>query len=290
MIDWIAAGLRSMNAKQVGENRWIVQKFLKIFYGISSACYRIFGSPKKSKVIVINNFDGDLKIKLDISRSMGASIYWTNFHEFHEFLFLHKFLSAEMVFLDIGANLGEYTLFAAKRTSKGKVLAFEPLPRMYSQLQENVDLNQFRNVVISKYGLAETTGVLPIHEIENVHEGLSTFYPGDRKIKEKIEVPLKSFDQELKTFGVNRIDFMKLDIEGGELGALRGARNAISRFRPVVMVEINEPTYQAAGYSSLDVYQFFESLNYRPFEIDKQGNLYESNGIASFENIVFKPS
>jgi len=290
MKDWIAARLRSVNAKQVGEDRWIVQKFLKVFYGISIIFHKLIGASRQPNVIVIKNFDGDLKLKIDNSRSMGATIYWTGFHEFHEFLFLHKFLSPDMVFVDIGANLGEYSLFAAKRVKRGKVLAFEPLPTMNSLLEENIKLNELSNVVISKYGLSNNNGVLPIHEIENVHEGLSTFYPGERKIKQRIEVPLKAFDLEFDNFGVNRIDFIKIDIEGGELNALLGARNSISRFKPVVMVEINEPTYQVAGYSSKDVYQFFESLNYRPFEISKNGDLKASIGIPQFENIVFKPS
>src|SRR5690348_13861870 len=126
MMDWIAACLRSVNAKQVGEDRWIVQKFLKVFYGVSIIFHKYFGRGQKSNVIIIKNFDSNLKLKLDSSRSMGAAIFWTGFHEFHEFLFLHKFLSADMVFVDIGANLGEYTLFAAKRVQRGKVLAFEP--------------------------------------------------------------------------------------------------------------------------------------------------------------------
>ncbi len=288
MMNWVAAFLRSMNTRLVGENRWIVQKFLKIFYGTSVVLHRML--KVKQTVIVIENFDRNLKLRLDPSRSMGAAIYWSGFHELHEFLFLHKFLKKDMVFVDIGANLGEYTLFAAKRVTHGKVLAFEPLPKMNSLLGENVNLNQFKNVSVLRYGLSDAEGILPIHEIEAEDEGLSTFYPGDRKIKNRIDVPLKSFDSEFEHFGIARIDFIKMDIEGGELNALKGARGSIDRFKPLVIVEINASTYLAAGYSFDDVYQFFELLNYQPYEINKQGDLTPVVHKPHFDNIVFKPA
>jgi len=289
MIDTVAKCLRFMNARLVGEDRWLVQKFLKVFFGISGILHRRrLGS--RNEFIIIDNFDRNLKLKINCAWSMGFSIYWSGFHEFHEFLFLNKFLKKHMVFVDIGANLGEYSLFAAKRVRDGKVLAFEPLPKMIKLLEENVSLNHFQNVQIFTYGLSSKEGVLPIHEIENAHEGLSTFFPGEQKSKNAFEVHLKVFDAEFEGMGVDRIDFIKMDIEGGELGALQGARKTIEKFRPVVMVEINQQTYHAAGYTIDDVYKFFSSLAYSPFEINKQGDLVSTSRRPVLDNIVFQPS
>lgn len=289
MMDRVAKFFRFINARLVGEDRWLVQKFLKVFFGVSGLLHRRkFGN--RNEFIIIDNFDRNLKLKINCSWSMGFSIYWSGFHEFHEFLFLNKFLKKGMVFVDIGANLGEYSLFAGKRVTEGKVLAFEPFPKMIKLLRENVDLNRFTNVRILSYGLSSKEGLLPIHEIEDAHEGLSTFFPGDQKSKHVFEVPLKVFDAEFERFGVNHIDFIKMDIEGGELGALQGARKSIEKFKPVVMVEINEQTYRAAGYSVDDVYQFFFDLHYTPFEINKVGNLVPASQKPVLDNIVFKPS
>jgi FkbM family methyltransferase len=287
MMNWVAAFLRSMNTRLVGEDRWIVQKFLKIFYGTSVLAHRTFKA--KQTLIVIDNFDRDLKIKMDPSRSMGATIYWSGFHEFHEFLFLHKFLKKEMVFADVGANLGEYTLFVAKRLSQGTVLAFEPLPKMHALLEENIKLNHFKNVKLLRYGLSDQEGTLPILEIDDEHEGLSTFYPGDRKIMKRTEVPLKSFDKEFGNFGVATLDFIKMDIEGAELTALKGFKNTIEQFKPTIMVEINSVTFQRAGYSVDEMFQFFSDLHYDPFDINKQGDLEPCLNKPFFANIVFKP-
>lgn len=289
MIDVIASFFRSVNSRLTGEDRWIIHKCLKIFYGFSGILFQLkVGS--KNEFIVIDNFDRDIKLKINKSWVMGFSIYWTGFHEFHEFLFLHRFLKPEMVVVDVGANMGEYSVFMAKRVLHGKVIAIEPLPKMYALLEENLSLNHFTNVVVLKFGLSDTEEMLTINELEDSHEGLSTFYPGNKTIRAKIEVPLRTMDGEFEKFGASRIDFIKMDIEGGELSALRGSKKAIERFRPVIMVEINEVTYQAAGYSAADVFDYFSALEYKPFVITKQGDLVPMNDRPTFANIVFKPA
>ncbi len=289
MIDGIANFLRSMNARLVGDNHWIGEKFLKVFYAISIAMHR-FGVGNSNRFIVLKNFDRTLKLKINTAWSMGFSIYWSGFHEFHEFLFLNKFLNKDMVFVDIGANLGEYSLFAAKRLSSGKVLAFEPLPKMYALLEENKALNSLDNITVFKYGLSEYESILPIHEIEDAHEGLSTFFPGAQKSRAVTNVPLKIFDKEFESMDAQRIDFIKVDIEGSELTALKGAVKSIQKFRPMVMVEINKQTYAKAGYSVDDVYNFFSGLSYSPFEITRTGSLKKSTRKPVLDNIVFKPA
>lgn len=285
MIDGIARLLRAFTARLVGENGKVTYYLLKIPYGISIILHRLkLGS--KNKFIVIKNFDRNLKLKINPSWDMSFSIYWSGFHEFHEFLFLNNHLKKDMVFVDIGANLGEYSVFAAKRVAK--ILAFEPLPKMQILLQESISLNNFTNVQILPYGLSDKEQMLAIHEIENSHEGLSTFFPGERVTRHMYEVPLKTFDTQFPSFGVSKIDFIKVDIEGGELYALKGARKAIEKYSPDVMIEINGPTYQAAGYSIEEVYDFFQTLGYKPFEINKHGLLTPSKQVPVFKNIVFR--
>ncbi|HET9054425.1 MAG TPA: FkbM family methyltransferase, partial [Cyclobacteriaceae bacterium] len=270
------------------DNAWFVEKFLKIFYAASALMHRLkIGA--KDRFVIISNFDRTLKLKINTSWSMGFALYWSGFHEFHEFLFLNKFLKKDMVFVDIGANLGEYSLFAARRLSSGKVLAFEPMPKMYALLEENRALNQFENITIFKYGLSAQEAILPIHEIENAHEGLSTFFPGDQKSRTITNVPLKVFDAEMDSLGIERIDFVKIDIEGSELNALKGAKKSIQKFKPVVMVEINQKTYGMAGYSVEDMFSFFAELSYTPFEITRTGRLKATTRKPVLENIVFKP-
>src|SRR5204862_7205437 len=119
---------RSMISRLIIVDHIIFEKLLKGCFAISVFVYRKFGKTTggEKAIVQINNFDSSIKMVVDRSRSMGAAIFWTGFHEFREFLFLHRFLKPEMIVVDVGANQGEYSLFSAKRVTKGKVIAFEP--------------------------------------------------------------------------------------------------------------------------------------------------------------------
>ncbi|MFM7327138.1 MAG: FkbM family methyltransferase, partial [Bacteroidota bacterium] len=267
----------------------LIHRPLKLVYALSAWCFaKGFGRTQPKQVIT--NLDGTGKLLIDPSRNMGASIYWTGFHEFRELLFLHHYLKPDMVLVDAGANIGLFTVFAARRLNSGTVIAFEPVPSMARWLEENITINRLNNVIIAPCGLSDAAGVLPIYEIESSHEGLSTLYPGTLEQSSVTEVPVKRLDDLFSSYGTNRLDFIKIDIEGGELPALRGATECLKKFRPAVMVEINQGTYASAGYTPADVYEFFRSLDYRPYEITRTGALVPESGVSVFSNIVFLPA
>lgn len=290
MLFFITRIFRGINARLINTDNLILEKVYKVCFALSIVFYRRFRfASVKQSVVIIDNYDQTIKMKIDRTRSMGAAIFWTGFHEFREFIFLHHFLAPDMVFVDVGANQGEYALFAAKRLVKGSVLAFEPLPSIRTLFQENIALNQFNNIQVVDKGLADGDASLTIHEIEDRHEGLATVYLGDRKSKQAYTIQLIALDDFINAQSVRRVDIIKIDIEGGELKALQGSKATIEKFKPVVMIEINEQTYTAAGYQVADVANFFKALHYRPYEIMKRGRLSPIDTLPAFGNIVYKP-
>jgi FkbM family methyltransferase len=291
MTRLLAKLFRNLNAHIVTTPHEWVRKPLKVLFLIavyfrSWSLRRFNGKPSWE---IIDNYDKTIKLKIDRSRTMGASFFWTGFHELREFIFLHRFLKKEMIVIDIGANLGEYTLFIAKRLTAGKVISFEPMQSIREQLIENISLNCFMNVNVIPFGLSAREQVLQFHEVDDVHEGLNTFYLGERKSKNVSEIQLKTLDSQIEILKIAKIDFIKIDVEGSELPALIGARKSIARWRPYIMVEVNDLTYKAAGYSIRNVETFFRELNYKPNEINKKGKLQETVSLPSFGNIVFVP-
>lgn len=289
MTAFFARLFRSANAALLRYSHPLIHRPLKLVYALSAWCFATgFGRSQPKQVIT--NLDGDGKLLIDPSRNMGASIYWTGFHEFRELLFLHHYLKPDMVLVDAGANIGLFTVFAARRLKAGRVIAFEPVPSMATWLEQNIAINHLENVVTAQCGLSDAEGVLPIYEIQSSHEGLSTLYPGTLERSSVTEVPVKRLDDLFSSYGTGRLDFIKIDIEGGELPALRGAAECLKKFRPAVMVEINQGTYASAGYTPADVYEFFRSLGYRPYELSRTGGLSPESGPSVFSNIVFLPS
>lgn len=288
MFAWI---FRTLNAHIITTRLELVRKPLKVLFLVSQFFAKRSQRTLKNKTqwTVINNFDSNLKLKVDRSRMMGASFFWTGLHEVREFIFLHRYLKKEMVALDIGANLGEYTLFMAKRLPLGRVFSFEPMKDICHLLRENVTLNNFNNVTIFEYGLSDKNQTMFLHEIDDGNEGLGTFYPGAKKSTRAEEILLRSLDQKFPSFDVARLDFIKMDVEGAELFALKGAKNTIQKFRPLVMVEISEENYRAAGYATSDVMNYFNELNYNPHQVNKTGDLVICNALPSFGNVIFVP-
>jgi FkbM family methyltransferase len=289
MMSAVARFFRLINAKLITTDNVVAEKVLKVFFALSIFIYRRAAKDKGGSKKVIVDFDSTVKMKIDPSRSIGSAIYWTGYHEFREFLFLHRYLKSDMVFVDIGANQGEYTLFAAKRLTAGRVLAFEPLPSIRKVLHENIHLNSFKNIEVYDCGLSDREGVLPIHEVEDEHEGLATLYPGDRASRSSIAVELKTLDAIFPATGLKRLDFIKIDIEGAELSALQGSKKVLEMYKPSVMIEINAITYATAGYTPDDVRRFFDDLKYQAFETRKRGTLRKCTDLPSFGNIVFIP-
>jgi Methyltransferase FkbM domain len=130
--------------------------------------------PVKTGTTIIQDFDGDLSISLDRASCISSAIYWSGHHSLPLIKFLRGFLKPEMTLADIGANIGEVTLYAAKRLNGGRVLSFEPVPGVFAQLCDNVALNHFSCVKLFNIGLYDRQTVLPFMSGKTTHSGLRT--------------------------------------------------------------------------------------------------------------------
>lgn len=244
--------------------------------------------------VTISDVTGGVKMRVDKNSYMGGSIYWYGFHHLSEMLYLKSFLTKDMVFVDVGANQGEFSLFAASKVTDGKVLAFEPTSYQLGLLKTNKDLNHFDNLVINDYGLfdkPDTVNVYTNYEVElhgGEHEGLSSMYKSDQRSVLEDTIDLKVFD-DVYFEKLERCDFVKIDIEGAELPALQGMRKTISKFKPQLLIEMNRETFLQAGYELEDVLSFLDEFNYKGYKVYR-GRLVpvSSDSYEDYSNIVFK--
>lgn len=290
---YVAYAFRSLNANLLYVKGWPIVKFLKVIYWLSAMCYRSWlRKPRPIKNVLLTNVDRDIKMNVDVSKSMGAAFYWTGFHELKEWRFLHNHLRRDMVFVDVGANQGEYTLFAAKRLSSGSVVAFEPVDQLYQKLQQNIQLNNFANVTCCNFGLSDADARLPIY-MESAgsggNEGLGTLFQSESRSRQVGTVALKVFDVVAADLNLTRIDFIKIDVEGAELQVLKGCIGSIKRYRPYILLEVNDDMYRLAGYTLRDILDFFTPLNYVMHVITKSAKLVCKKDVPRFSNVVFVP-
>jgi len=205
-------------------------------------------------------------------------------------MFLHNHLKENDVFVDIGANIGTYTLVASKIVgNKGTVIAFEPVHTVFERLVENARINDLQNIIILWKVIYSNTGTMDIFISKNDNLGMSGIFHHDNesgKIERAEAITLEDFFEET---GINQVNMIKIDIEGAELYALHGMKKVLQKFHPSILMEISEDVLLNAPYNPRDIIKFMEKLQYRQYGIDRMGILQKPGEVASYTNYAFIP-
>ncbi|MBU4459814.1 MAG: FkbM family methyltransferase [Verrucomicrobia bacterium] len=161
---------------------------------------------------------------------------------------------AGAVAMDVGGNIGAVASWLARRVGpSGRVVVFEPDAANLVTLRRNLVLNGVANVDVVEKGAWESAGVLEFHAGGNYTSSFrETDYVQKRPdLYQAVCLPVTTIDIEVARLGLARLDLIKMDIEGSEGPALRGARETLRRFRPAVVVE----THTVQGRPTLDEVQ-----------------------------------
>ncbi len=203
----------------------------------------------------------------------GTTLLYAAREDFElELTYLHCFVSAGGVAVDAGANCGIYTVAAGKLVGDtGKVIAFEPGERTASVLEYNIKLNGLSNVRLYRAALADRDGKARLYH----HEGpvARSIAAGDRGQDGFDDVSTITLDSMAQREGITRIDFLKMDIEGAEELALRGAESILSKSHPVVVFEMNPSAVVRFGLAADGAWRHLQRLGYLFYALDITGVL-----------------
>ncbi|MBN1421928.1 MAG: FkbM family methyltransferase [Planctomycetes bacterium] len=172
------------------------------------------------------------------------------------------------VVIDIGANIGYYTLLAAGRAGEsGEVIAFEPDPRNFAHLKRNVRLNGYRNVTLHKKAVSDRTGAGKLHLSETNWGDHRIFAAGPER--PSIGIEIVRLDDLLPAYR-GRIRVVKMDIQGGEGLALRGMRELLDgEDRLALMVEFSPEGLRETGVDPTEVLDSLRALGLSISRIDE---------------------
>jgi FkbM family methyltransferase len=172
------------------------------------------------------------------------------------------------VCFDIGAEYGLYTLTFARRVgARGRVLSFEPLPGPHRFLSRIVRWLRAPNVTVHRVALGDRVGNatlslprrrwLPVHGRAFVTDGADGPGPNEEfEREERVASTVSTVDGAVADAGLTRVDFIKIDVEGYEPAVLRGALRTLDRFRPTVLIEIEDrhlEKFRASSASVIDL-------------------------------------
>jgi FkbM family methyltransferase len=217
------------------------------------------------------------------------SMVWLGREEWDDISCLSSLLECGQTFVDVGANIGTWTLEAACRVGPtGNVHAFEPNPRTVAKLRANVELNKRESCVSVNPSAVSSLSGLIVMDCEKEH---NCSHITDSTNAQAIELPAITLDD---YFGsATRVHGIKIDVEGHEHAVLMGGTELIQRCRPWIVVEFNLDLTTAKKLGEWDVHQFLVSKGYLPGPLPSTGTLTVDENykptIYRYANLVYRP-
>lgn len=198
-------------------------------------------------------------------------------------------LKKDSVFLDVGANMGYFSILSASKITQGKIFAFEPVPKTLSYLRKNIILNQL-SARIWQYGAAigDKDGFAFITTNMYGRNHITSF----RK-KNCVKVRTLTLDTFSREMNLQGVDLIKADVEGAELMVLKGSERLISRDKPFLVLEVQENWMRRFGSNPQELFEFLrkQSYSYKLILQDKfaEGSNYRNipADLKKTNNILF---
>jgi FkbM family methyltransferase len=225
-------------------------------------------------VVMTSRADG-VRIVCDAADKRIAPIEILNFMEYEKTdsdMIVRLVRDGDRV-LDIGANIGWYSITLAKRFPKADIHAFEPIPRTYASLARNVALNGVKNVTLHNFGFSNKTEELTFYYYPSGSVNASSAKLADVEGLQEVRARVVLLDDFIGG-GQKTVDFIKCDVEGAELLVFQGATETLRGNRPIVFSEMLRKWSAKFNYHPNDIIGLFRDLGYRCFTA-KGGRLAE---------------
>ncbi|HKB58604.1 MAG TPA: FkbM family methyltransferase [Gallionellaceae bacterium] len=255
LVVWLATLYRRMPVKPL--NKWLAR------------AYREYLNSGNGHSLVIKNIDG-INYELDLREAIDYAMYVSGSREPETTRALKRLCKPGDVVFDIGANVGSHTLpIASYVGSDGKVYAFEPVPWAINRMSRNVELNTFANLVLEPIALSDVNEEKEMKFRVSFKIGSKSGVGKDGKIDgswwdecEQVRVRLEKLDDYVASHEINRLDLIKLDVDGFEGKVIRGGLQTLKRFLPDIIMEVAPAWTEMRGDDVRDILKMLQTLGY----------------------------
>ncbi len=215
--------------------------------------------------ISVDNLKGKFEIK-DYKEYIQRNLFFRGFYELREAKILKKILNSGDVFVDIGANIGWYTVLVGNIVgSEGKVIAFEPGSNIFAHLNRNVEINNFNNVVTENLAISDSNGEIVLSGVNGKNGGGASIVRNSENYpdKSKETVKMVTFDNYIENHTIDHIKLLKIDVEGAEMLVLKGMLNTLREGKiENLLIEVTNDHLIKLGSSSKEVFELLAKTGY----------------------------
>lgn len=216
-------------------------------------------------------------------------LFWYGHYEREAFLLAEKLIREDAIVLDIGANIGYFSLIAARKASKGKVIAFEPIGSLQEEISQNILLNKLGNIQVEPYAIGNKTATTTFFIADESNIGMSGLAPQENFSGITEQVLQIRLDEWLDRHPLPAISFIKIDTEGAELDVLNGMKDLLQKNKPVILIEVMAHLLSLFGNSPEDLYSFLDQFQYSAYLIPAENVLRRADRAQEDYSILFLP-
>lgn len=207
-----------------------------------------------------------IRYKLDISDYQAWLLYFLsdNDSSFH----ILRYLGESQVIIDIGGNIGQTSLVInANRVecvNNFKIICFEPYPENFNKLLTNINLNSnIQNIKLENIGLGDKNSQVEMFKECISNSGGNRIVYDPAKNTEGIEVvQITTLDNYLESNNIEKVDFVKIDVEGFEYSVLKGAIKTLRKSKPKLYIELDNANLKKQGSSSAEMISLLKRFGY----------------------------
>ena len=248
----------------------------------------------RTKRRIVHSFLPNYEMLVFANEDVGRQIWLFGNYEADETRFFVEQIRPTDVCFDVGGNVGYFSLLMSRLASDGSVHVFEPIPINAALIAANAALNGFENLHLTNAAVGDHEG--SVHFSVSVDSAYSSMHATGRLAEEKsIHVPMITLDDYLSATSLNRIDVMKVDVEGAEDLVVRGGSGFLGDLnrRPrIVLMELFDGNLSSFDASVSSVIERMVSFGYQPHVLKAGGRRLEPYDLlkhSAFYNVVFLP-
>ena len=231
----------------------------------------------RSEHIIVREKVEGITFELDLREAIDNAMFFMGSREPETSRALKLLCKNGDVVIDIGANIGSHTLpIASFVGEEGRVYAFEPVPWAMNKMKRNIELNSFGNIVPESIGLSDVNEDVEMKFRASFKIGSKSGVGKEGEIDdswwrecEHVKVRMETLDHYVASHKLDRIDLIKLDVDGFEGKVIRGALESLKRFSPILIMEVAPAWTEMRGDNIKDILYEIELLGYKFYhEID----------------------
>jgi FkbM family methyltransferase len=246
--------------------------------------------PDSRRTVIQTRINGYTLLVL-ANEDVGRAIHFGRDFESLETRYLQTAIGTDSICMDVGANIGYFTMLMAKAARLGKVYAFEPAPLSASLLRASAELNRFENIEVIESAVGASDGEVAF--TQSADSAYSSIRDTERRAVERvIRIPMTSLDSFIKSRSIQSVAVLKIDVEGAEGLVLDGSHALLSDIarRPrVILMELYDGNLSPYGTCASVIVDRMRAFGYTPYFVSETAELatFRAAALQSLYNVVF---